>query len=457
MPTLISVQIAEDGPLSPSGLALIFTVVSGTVLPAVLHPQEWQDAVCWIVNIAMVPSMYMLLTIYAFFNMDDVSWGTRETPKTAAEKRAEEAAAKNEPKEKKKGIRGLVERMSSGNFKISKMFQRDADKMQSLSEKLDRLSDKLDKMEKSNAENNDRQRVDINGLILESKNTQTLKMDSEDLKESKTWSDGLKSVEIQYSVEDTRRRIKTDDEKDQIKKKFSAIAMKGRAISAFEETKSKHFWFEGSTEEINSVNKKRCSILHDAKVEHLDKVEEHFWTNLIEQYLYPLDANKDKQKKEKEMLKAFKNQISLGFILINAILVTVIFMLQLNIDLLGMKWPLEKKGPILTFDTEDVEHSNQVTLTYDYLKLDPIGLLFILLLMGTITLLTIGMFFHRVVTLEQIVADVSIRSKKKDELVERPIDILQEMREEFRGDKNKLRGRGMNEKVKNYLQDNQKI
>ena len=156
-PALISVQIAEDGPLSPSGLALIFTVVSGTVLPALLHPQEWQDAVCWIVNIAMVPSMYMLLTIYAFFNMDDVSWGTRETPKTAAEKRAEEAAAKNEPKEKKKGIRGLVERMSSGNFKISKMFQRDADKMQSLSEKLDRLSDKLDKMEKSNAENNDRQ------------------------------------------------------------------------------------------------------------------------------------------------------------------------------------------------------------------------------------------------------------------------------------------------------------
>ena len=54
-------------------------------------------------------------------------------------------------------------------------------------------------------------------------------------------------------------------------------------------------------------------------------------------------------------------------------------------------------------------------------------------------------------------ADVSIRSKKKDELVERPIDILQEMREEFRGDNNKLRGRGMNEKVKNYLQDNQKI
>ena len=109
------------------------------------------------------------------------------------------------------------------------------------------------------------------------------------------------------------------------------------------------------------------------------------------------------------MLKAFKNQISLGFILINAILVTVIFMLQLNIDLLGMKWPLEKKGPILTFDTEDVEHSNQVTLTYDYLKLDPIGLLFILLLMGTITLLTIGMFFHRVVTLQQIVAHTSLR------------------------------------------------
>lgn len=31
-----------------------------------------------------IPSMYMLLVIYSLFNMNDVSWGTRENPTPAA-------------------------------------------------------------------------------------------------------------------------------------------------------------------------------------------------------------------------------------------------------------------------------------------------------------------------------------------------------------------------------------
>ena len=388
---------------------------------------------CWIVNIAMVPSMYMLLTIYAFFNMDDVSWGTRETPKTEAEKRAEAEAAAKAPKKQKKGIRGLIERMSLGNFKLSTVFHKESDK--ALSDKLDRIEKMLVANNNQSGTRDEHQVTEVNGVLYETKNIQTEK----DLEKDS-------AKEVQTDVSSIEK-----EEKDQWDGSVELI--KQRGVSAIEQVwKGKNFWF-GKCKE----NEERCKILNDAKEEELNEVETNFWKHLIEQYLYPLDANKEAQKKEKQALTEFKTTISLGFILINAILVTIIFMLQFNMDLLGMKWPLEKKGPILTFDTEDVEHSNQVTLTYDYLKLDPIGLLFILLLMGTITLLTIGMFFHRVVTLEQIVADVSIRSKKKDELVERPIDILQEMREEFRGDNNKLRGRGMDEKVKNYLQDNQKI
>lgn len=45
---------------------------------ALLHPQEVSALFCGIVFYITIPSMYMLLQIYSMFNMNDVSWGTRE-------------------------------------------------------------------------------------------------------------------------------------------------------------------------------------------------------------------------------------------------------------------------------------------------------------------------------------------------------------------------------------------
>ena len=42
--------------------------------------------------------------------------------------------------------------------------------------------------------------------------------------------------------------------------------------------------------------------------------------------------------------------------------------LQANTELLGMKWPLGAKGPILTFDTENAETANIMQLEYEYLR-----------------------------------------------------------------------------------------
>ncbi len=58
-----------------------------------------------------IPSMYLFLVIYSVFNLNVVSWGTREVPKKKTaeeleeEKRKAEEEAKKPPK-KKSGIRG---------------------------------------------------------------------------------------------------------------------------------------------------------------------------------------------------------------------------------------------------------------------------------------------------------------------------------------------------------------
>ena len=172
---------------------------------------------------------------------------------------------------------------------------------------------------------------------------------------------------------------------------------------------------------------------------------------MIEKYLYPLNPSAEEKAQTAEELKQFKTQVSLGFVLINIMWVTAIFMLQAYQDVLGMRWPLGAKGPVLYFDQADLEKANVVTLNYEYLQLDPIGLVFVIAFIAVICLMTIGMLMHRVVTLEQIVAHTKLR--KKEIVAERPIDILENMRVAFRIDKRKLGdGMKMQEKVEFFLQ-----
>ena len=71
---------AIDQPLSPS--TIFFVVMLSTfVLSASFHPREASCAMHFLLYILMIPSMYMLLTLYSLINLNIVSWGTRESPK----------------------------------------------------------------------------------------------------------------------------------------------------------------------------------------------------------------------------------------------------------------------------------------------------------------------------------------------------------------------------------------
>lgn len=73
----IMLQISDDGWLAPSSL-FFFVVAGEMVITALMHPKEVQFLKYGVVYYVTVPSMYMLLVIYSVFNMNNVSWGTRE-------------------------------------------------------------------------------------------------------------------------------------------------------------------------------------------------------------------------------------------------------------------------------------------------------------------------------------------------------------------------------------------
>jgi chitin synthase len=73
----IIVQMAADGIVAPMSL-FFFILVGVMVISAILHPQEFWCLAAGVVYYVTVPSMYMLLIVYAIFNLNVVSWGTRE-------------------------------------------------------------------------------------------------------------------------------------------------------------------------------------------------------------------------------------------------------------------------------------------------------------------------------------------------------------------------------------------
>uniref|UniRef100_A0A672P6N3 chitin synthase n=1 Tax=Sinocyclocheilus grahami TaxID=75366 RepID=A0A672P6N3_SINGR len=64
--------------LTPSGLFLIGMVVL-YIITAALHPQEFSMVIYGLLYFLCIPSGYLLLVIYSIVNMNNVTWGTRET------------------------------------------------------------------------------------------------------------------------------------------------------------------------------------------------------------------------------------------------------------------------------------------------------------------------------------------------------------------------------------------
>lgn len=64
--------------VTPSGLFLV-SMVAVYLITAILHPQEFPLIIYGVLYCLCIPSGYLLLSIYSIVNMNNVSWGTRET------------------------------------------------------------------------------------------------------------------------------------------------------------------------------------------------------------------------------------------------------------------------------------------------------------------------------------------------------------------------------------------
>lgn len=75
-------MVKDQTILTPSSIFITAMAIIYTIT-AIMHPQEFRLLFYGLLYIMCIPSAYLLLTIYSMVNMNNVSWGTRETKPAA--------------------------------------------------------------------------------------------------------------------------------------------------------------------------------------------------------------------------------------------------------------------------------------------------------------------------------------------------------------------------------------
>jgi chitin synthase len=111
--TIVSIVTENFG--SPN-VVFLTGLTSIFIIAGILHPQEFFCLVYGALYFMVVPSTFILLTIFYLCNLNNVSWGTRETPKKLTKEEEEEQKRKEEEKKKKKESKSLLNRLGVTNL-----------------------------------------------------------------------------------------------------------------------------------------------------------------------------------------------------------------------------------------------------------------------------------------------------------------------------------------------------
>lgn len=367
-----AIQMTEDGLASPS--AIFFCALSGSfVVAALLHPQEFSCLGPAFLYLLSIPCMYLLLIIYSLINMNVVTWGTRETQTKKTKKELEEER-KAEEELKKKSILSFLNMSPDGKsdegsivFSLANLFKcmfctypktnEEAIHLIRIEDHLKELSSKMNHIEK----------------VLEPAGVPRRRSS---MSKPGKFQDNLSSV------------TELDDEE------FGSIE-------------------SGENEDSDSIKNRNKDPLNplwiqekalkNGEILYLHQQEVQFWDGLIEKYLYPLDNDKNHQAIVANELKELRNRMVFAFFMLNALFILVVFLLQLNKDILHVDWPFGVRENI-TF----IPETNEIRIEKEYLEMEPIGLVFVVFFGLILVIQLVGMLFHRFGTLSHILASVEI-------------------------------------------------
>ncbi|GAU91395.1 hypothetical protein RvY_03655 [Ramazzottius varieornatus] len=182
----------------------------------------------------------------------------------------------------------------------------------------------------------------------------------------------------------------------------------------------------------------------------------HACHNTHSLYLHPLEHNDEERDRVSRELKALRNKVALAFFMINCLFVLIVFLLQLRKEELHIVWPIGFRQNLTWVNCTSVvglargladpamygllasltKNLSALPLPVEstlcpktelvYLKLEPIGMVFVFFFLLILVIQFIAMLFHRFGTISHILASTelfccrpNIKDISDDEFIER--------------------------------------
>lgn len=281
--TIISIVTENFG--SPnvvflSGLVTIFLIAG------ILHPQEFFCLVYGLLYFLTVPSTFVLLTVYYLCNLNNVSWGTRETPKKLTKEEEEELKIQQEEKKKKRESKSLLNRLGLTSL----------------------ISDARELLQNFLGQNVNR-KVEIETKTEESQTEE-------------------ESFLLQRQMSRNDRRSQQSQETQPTAKEPEDVVPQG-----WEPDPDNPYWTT-------------MEIFGNGPVTRLENDEIDFWKFMIKKYLHPLDEDKSHKEKIKQDLISLKNNVVFIYCMINFLWTIITLQLQAMEDKLKNFYIINKYEPL---------------------------------------------------------------------------------------------------------------
>uniref|UniRef100_A0A4W6G3I7 chitin synthase n=1 Tax=Lates calcarifer TaxID=8187 RepID=A0A4W6G3I7_LATCA len=421
--SIIGDMVIQGTFLTPTGLFLVSMAIMYMVT-AILHPEEFGMIIYGLMYFICIPSGYLLLTIYSLVNMHIVSWGTRETnkgegevkknhnilcdkncrlccwdmkiqvtqetenlilqqitsqtvqqappPPTTNQEITQQPAAKPEPPAnldttKEKAVEGAKKPAAKLNRRPGK-----GNDAASTNWVIPVKEEFLKKLTYANMKRNLQEQI---RYTLRNKNedelceelvlmlTDTLNGELSEVGPEDILTDA-QLEELQHALSEQARRILKTSQMGKLEK---------RVRRAIEKT------------------------LIAPQVQKLDEGEQDFWNKLLERYLKPIKDTKEHQEEVTRELKSLRNKAVFLYFIVNVLWVVATFFLQaIGNDVISIKIP---------------KYFPNGSESGEYLKVEPLSLMFLLSFAILLLIQFLAMLYHRVYTLIHV---VSYRSTEKD-------------------------------------------
>ncbi|KRZ76623.1 ER degradation-enhancing alpha-mannosidase-like protein 1 [Trichinella papuae] len=428
------IQLTTEGPSSPVSMYVL--MLAGLFcMAAFLHPREFSNIFYGAVFFLMIPTTYVIMSLYALINLNVINWGTREAAANAAGLENEPLYKKWLKKLKKDEKLDKMDVASSpGTIATPSWFRRRGrlkradERFLMLVSQLNRIERSVEKCQFAGGTNLLAGGEYAAGEPCPSPTSTDMPVDGH---RKPTILDNLDRQLSESTVE----QVEPARFEGSAPVRGGAAVTSSNEVLCFSSDVSQCSSSVDSLTDAGSWSRRRGRTLHseealpwmllgylgDGPNQATDETEKRFWISFISEYMKPVIRTAAEEKLVVSMLKDLRNSVALALLLINGLVVVTIYLLQINKDLLSIRWNPTANYTIIKWEPSIMKY---ITVQ-EPLKIEPIGFTIILFLSFILFVQLTGLLLHRWQTLQHVLASTVLTcfDKRPKQSVEENIQL----------------------------------